>query len=85
MRLGTVLSNIVETEGTTREQWKVEFENRVLGHKDENLLLACFKEACNGRRYIVLDKGTLPPASLEEEGFHFEKEPLTGRHLYYFE
>lgn len=83
IKLGTVLANVSETEGMTREQWKSEFELRVTGHKDENLLLACLKEACRGKHYIVLESP--PPANLEVEGFRLEKEQKTGRLLYHFE
>lgn len=68
MQLGTLLANIAGTEGNTREQWKTEFLKCAKGHREEKLLMDCYKSACQGRTFIDFKKG-IPPASLIKEGF----------------
>ena len=72
MKLGNLLANIADTEGTTREQLKTEFLQKIEGHTEEKLLRACYEAACNGRKYIGFGRNVLPPESLENEGFELE-------------
>lgn len=69
MKLGTLLANIAETEGNTREQLKAEALEKIKGHKEETLLMKCYDSACAGRKYISFGRNVLPPESLNEEGF----------------
>lgn len=71
MTLGKHLARIAETEGTEREILKEDFLKRIEGHKEENLLRACYTAACFARlTYICFNKEILPPPQeLETEGF----------------
>ena len=83
MKLGTILVNIAETEGPTREQWKTEFVERVKGHKEEKLLMECYTSACAGRKYLGFGRNVLPPECLAEEGFVLRS--VNGFYEYHFE
>ena len=85
MTLGRLLATIAETKsGVERESLKEEFLHRARGHKDENLLMDCFRAAYVGRsKYIFFGRGILPPAELRAEGFYLERNGLTYNYCFH--
>lgn len=74
MKLGTILANIAETNGTTREQLKVEFLEKIEDHQEKLLLMECYKAACLGDKSIRWKGKIVPPETLIKEGFSIEAD-----------
>ena len=65
MTLGRLLATIAENKSDEeREVLKKEFLYRVKGHRDENLLMDCFRAADLGRTFIFFGGRVPPPAEL---------------------
>lgn len=76
MTLGSILANIAESEGNTREQWKAEFLAEIEENPEKVLLKECYEAACSGKKHILFKRKALPPESLETEGFFIEKASI---------
>lgn len=75
MTLAKQLAIISETKDhLDREQKIQDFEERINGHIEEKLLLACLQSAKYGRTYISFERNCVPPEQLESEGFFMKSD-----------
>lgn len=75
MTLADRLKKISATRNFMDQQQQIQdFEERVSGHIEEQLLMACLQAAKYGRTHILFERNCVPPEQLEPEGFFMKPD-----------